>query len=78
MISSNCRKLSGYRVPPDTQQDDLSFEVSSFEQRWSFPSHAAEGYQAAPMELQHFVRPYGAKHQWVKVPHQEFSVCLDS
>jgi hypothetical protein len=24
------------------------------------------------------VRPYGANHQWVKVPHQEFSVCLDS
>ena len=33
-------------------------------------------YQIA--ELQHFVRPYGANHQWVKVPHQEFSVCLDS
>jgi hypothetical protein len=29
-------------------------------------------------QLQQNVRPCGANHQRVKIPHQEISVCLDS
>jgi hypothetical protein len=43
------------QVPTNTQHDDLSFEVSSFEQRWLLPRYAAEDYQTAPSELQHYL-----------------------
>jgi len=41
-------------IPPDTQNDDLGFKMSSFEQRWPVPIHEPRAYQTVSPSLQHF------------------------
>jgi hypothetical protein len=33
-------------IPADTQDDDLGFNMSPFEQRWPVPVHKPQAYQA--------------------------------
>lgn len=41
-------------IPTDTQHNDFSFEMSSFEQRRSVASHSSQGTRSALTGLQHF------------------------
>src|SRR5207248_10740977 len=41
-------------IPPDTQNYDVGFKMSSFEQRWPVPMHQPRAYQTVSPFLQHF------------------------